>query len=372
MSRVQLPAGLATAAVVVAALAGCARAAEVPATPSEARPTDAEPGISIALAGDVMLGRLVGEAIDETGPAFPWGGMLPELRAPDLFLINMEFVLTAHTDPWRNGGYKAFYFRADPSAVEALQEAGVDFASTANNHAMDFQETGLLETIRVLDEAGIAHAGSGSDVDEARSPAVLSADGLKVAVLSWADYPVEWAATEDSPGINFTRVPVSSEGFAAIERAIHAAREAADFVVFSIHWGPNWRVRPPQGFRQFAHAVVDAGADVFWGHSAHIVQGVEFYGGKPILYDTGDFVDDYAVNPDMRNDLSALFVLHVPADQARVDRVEVMPVKIENMQVNHSGGKDREWFVERLGGLCAEMGTELVAEERRLFLLPAP
>ncbi|MBM3957295.1 MAG: CapA family protein [Gemmatimonadetes bacterium] len=301
------------AALAATAVAGCGGAPEGVVPRAGAPEADAQPettvrtgAVSIALAGDVMLGRLVNDLIYEAGPAYVWGEMLESLRAYDLFLVNLEFALTSHTEPWHDGAFKAFYFRADPSAVESLQEAGVDFASLANNHALDFQVAGMLETLRVLEGAGIAHAGAGENAAAARVPAVLRAKGLRVGVVSWADYPVEWAAGEDSPGINFTPVSVEAEDFAAVERAIRAAREQADFVVFSIHWGPNWRVRPPEGFRRFARAVIDAGVDVFWGHSAHIVQGVEFYSGRPILYDTGDFVDDYAVDPEKRNDLSAL------------------------------------------------------------------
>ena len=95
-----------------------------------------------------------------------------------------------------------------------------------------------------------------------------------------------------------------------------------------------------------------------------MVQGIEIWRGKPILYDTGDFVDDYAVDRALRNDLSALFLLHVrpPA----VERIELLPVRIDRMQVNVARGDDREWFVRRLRELCAEMGTGLVSGTDRL------
>jgi len=379
MNCVRAWAAGATLAIAAVAFAGCGGAREATPAPGLAPETQADTervreaasGVSIALAGDVMLGRLVSGVIDEAGPAYPWGDMLPSLRAFDLFLINLEFTLTSHTERWHDGAFKAFYFRADPIVVDSLLEAGVDFASVANNHTLDFQIEGLHETIRVLDGAGIAHAGSGADLAAARHPAMLSAGGLRVAVVGWADYPAEWAATDESAGVNYTRVSAEQEDFEPVERALLAAREEADLVVFSIHWGPNWRVRPPMEFRRFARAVIDAGADVFWGHSAHIVQGVEFYCGRPILYDTGDFVDDYAVDPEERNDLSALFVLWVSPEEAEVQAVEVVPVRIENMQVNRARGSERVWLMERLGELSDEMGTQLVEGEEGVFLRPA-
>ena len=117
--------------------------------------------------------------------------------------------------------------------------------------------------------------------------------------------------------------------------------------------------QPIPAFRAFAHRVIEAGADVFWGHSAHVVQGIEVWHGKPILYDTGDFVDDYAVDPELRNDLSGLFLLRV--QPPAVARIDIIPVAIGRCQVNRARGADRDWFVERFAALCAERGTAVLA-----------
>jgi poly-gamma-glutamate capsule biosynthesis protein CapA/YwtB (metallophosphatase superfamily) len=125
---------------------------------------------TIAIAGDVMLGRLVNRVIQAHEPQYVWGDLLPLLREADLFLINLECALTSRTEPWHDGIYKAFYFRAEPSAVEMLNAGGVDFACVANNHIGDFGADGLLETLRVLDYAGIAHAGAGGNLPEGCRP----------------------------------------------------------------------------------------------------------------------------------------------------------------------------------------------------------
>lgn len=317
--------------------------------------------ISIALAGDVMLGRLVNEAIPRRGYAYPWGNMLDTLRDADLLLINLECALTGHTQAWGGGTAKMFYFRADPPVLETLQLGGVDYTSLANNHAGDYGDEGLLETVRLLDSGGIKHAGADANWSAAREPARLEAGGLRVAVLSFADYPEEWAAGPAKPGINYTPVSLQPGNFEKVRAAIDAAREDADLVVFSIHWGPNMNDRPLKGFREFAHAVIDAGVEVFWGHSAHVVQGIEIYDGRPILYDTGDFVDDYAVDERLRNDLSALFRLSVSDHEVR--SVEIIPVKIDDMQVNRAEGAERTWFLRRFTELCHEMKTGVVETE---------
>ena len=307
-----------------------------------------------------MLGRLVNDVIHQKGFAYPWGDMLSVLRCPDLLLINLECTLTAATRPARDGADKDFHFRAAPDIVETLRLAGVDCVSLANNHCGDFGEEGLLETVSVLDRAGIAHAGAGANREEARRAAVLTVQGRRVAVVACADYPAEWAASE-SPGIDYVTVSTARDDFLPVETLIADARAQADFVIFSIHWGTNMRLRPTRAFREFAHAVINAGADVFWGHSAHVVQGVELWNGRPILYDAGDFVDDYAVDRELRNDLSALLVLEVCPP--RVWRIDLVPVKIEDMRVNRAREDDRRWLIERFTGLCAEVGTDVEARD---------
>jgi poly-gamma-glutamate capsule biosynthesis protein CapA/YwtB (metallophosphatase superfamily) len=316
------------------------------------------PTLTVALAGDVMLGRGVNRMIAEHGSAYPWGDVLAAVWSADRFLINLECALTDHTERWSDG-HKPFYFRANPQVIETLRVAGVDFASLANNHAADFGMTGLLDTVRCLDEAGIARAGAGGDILAARAPAIVTAAEWRIGVVAFADHPAVWAAETTSPGINYTPVSLASGHFGVIEDALTIARRQADMVIFSMHWGPNMRARPTPAFRAFARHVIEAGADVFWGHSAHIVQGVEVWHGKPILYDTGDFVDDYAVDPELRNDLSGLFLLR--ARPPAIAWVDVIPVVIGSCQVNRARGAERDWFVERFSTLCAERGTEVLA-----------
>lgn len=185
--------------------------------------------IKLALCGDLMLGRLVNENIPRLSHTYPWGDMLPLLTAADLFLINQEFALTSHPARWREGA-KAFYFRAGPEVVTTLTTAGVSFASLANNHIPDYEMVGLLDMVAVLDRAGIAYAGVGSNEATARAPVVIDCMGLRIGIVSFADHPPEWAATSDQPGLNYTPISVHPSKFARVEAAIKAARDAADSV----------------------------------------------------------------------------------------------------------------------------------------------
>ncbi|TAK37155.1 MAG: CapA family protein [Chloroflexota bacterium] len=316
--------------------------------------------IRLALAGDVMLGRTVNEVMHRSGPAYPWGNTIDFLRKADLTVINLECVIAADGVPWSRWP-KVFHFRADPVAMESLILAGIDAVTLANNHVLDFEEQAMLELLGRLDDAGIAHCGAAPDLTAAARPALLTRKGITVGIVAFTDNEPGWAAGPSQSGINYVPIRVTDEVLSAVRSAIQVARlGGANLVVLACHWGPNMRERPTPTFRAFARAVLDAGADVFFGHSAHIIQGIEIYHGKPIIYDAGDFVDDYAVDPYLRNDQSLLFALTVSRDG--VVALDLYPVLIDDYQVNFATGPEFESIASRIEALSAEMGT---AVERR-------
>jgi poly-gamma-glutamate synthesis protein (capsule biosynthesis protein) len=323
--------------------------------------------VTLALVGDVMLGRGVNEVLRTMSPEQPWGDVLPLLDSADLRIINLECALTDHKQPWRRTP-KVFHFRADPSAIEVLRAVRVDSCSLANNHTLDFEEQGLLDTLEHLEAAGIPYAGAGRNREEATQPALLRAHpNHAVALLAFTDNEPPFAAEADRPGTNYLPVSVEPEVLRRVEEAIAAVREAgAKTVVFSNHWGPNMVQRPNDLFRRFAHAVIDRGADIYYGHSAHIFQGVEIYRGKPILYDTGDFIDDYAVDPDLRNDWSFLFKISLEDGEFR--RLDLFPVALSYARVESATGAERRAIMDRMESLSREMGTTFARHDDRLVL----
>ena len=322
--------------------------------------------VTVALVGDVMLGRGVNEALREVRPEEPWGNALPVLEEADLRIVNLECAVTEHRRPWTRTP-KVFHFRADPASVEVLRAARIDACSLANNHTLDFEERGLLDTLAYLGTAGVRYAGAGRNREEAERPALLTAGGERVALVAFTDNEPPFAAGPGKPGTNYLPVSLEPEVLRRVEAAVAAARQAgAETVVFSNHWGPNMVERPSDLFRRFARAVVDRGADVYYGHSAHIFQGVEIYHGKPILYDTGDFIDDYAVDPRLRNDRSFLFRVCVEGGEFR--RLELFPVTLPYARVDLARGDEREAILDRMEDLSAEMGTAFARHEDRLVL----
>jgi poly-gamma-glutamate capsule biosynthesis protein CapA/YwtB (metallophosphatase superfamily) len=320
--------------------------------------------ITVALVGDVMLGRGVNETLRSMRPEEPWGDVLPALSSADLRIANLECAITGHDRPWTRTP-KVFHFRADPRAVEVLRAARIDACSLANNHTLDFEEQGLLDTLRHLEAAGIRYAGAGRAREEAARPAFLTArtDGTsRVSLLAFTDNEPPFAAGPDRPGTNYLPVSMEPQVLRRVEAAVEEARGAgADVVVFSNHWGPNMVERPNQLFRRFARAVIDRGADVYYGHSAHVFQGVEIYKGKLILYDAGDFIDDYAVGERLRNDRS--FVFRVSLEGRELRRLQLLPVSLQYARVELARGGEREAILGRMVDLSADMGTNLVRRE---------
>ena len=320
---------------------------------------------TVALVGDVMLGRGVNETLHAARPEEPWVDVLPLLHSADLRIINLECAITEHERPWSRTP-KVFHFRADPLAIDVLRAARVDACSLANNHTLDFEEQGLLDTLAHLEAAGIRYAGAGRDAEEAARPVLL--DG-GLALVAFTDNEPPFAAGPDRPGTNY--LPVSTEPaiLRRVEEAMGAAREAgARTVIFSNHWGPNMVARPPEAFRRFARPVRDLGADVYYGHSAHVFQGVEVYRGRPILYDTGDFIDDYAVDPDLRNDRSFLFRLSLEGGEFK--RLELFPVVLPYARVELATGDERSAILGLMQDLSAELGTTFERRGDRLVLEP--
>jgi len=326
--------------------------------------------ITLALTGDVMLGRGVAEALDDhMRPEEPWGDVMPLLYAADLRIINLECAITDNEQPWTRTP-KVFHFRAKPSAIETLRAAQIDACSLANNHTLDFEEEGLLDTLEHLDAAGIRHAGAGRNQEEAADPAIFTMrvdHTSRVALLAFTDNEPPFAAGTGRPGTNYLPISLKPDTLRQVERAVSNVCEmGVDTVIFSNHWGPNMVQRPKEIFRRFARAVIDRGVDIYYGHSAHVFQGVEIYGGKPILYDTGDFIDDYAVDPELRNDWSFLFQLSV--EGGRFERLDLTPVKLSHARVDLATGGEREIILDRMERLSAEMGTVFARREGALVL----
>ncbi len=321
-----------------------------------------------------MLGRKVDERQrHERRPAAAvWGNLADRLRALDGVFVNLECCLSTRGERWTRTR-RPFHFRADPDwAVPALDAAGVEWASLANNHLMDYGETALLDTLDHLDSAGIGRSGAGEDREDARRPAAVEIEksddeNLRIAFVSATDNTPEFAAGPDDPGTAY--LDLSNEGEACetmAEMLAHARETDPDLLVASLHWGPNMVEEPPDHFRRFGRWLAERGVDLIHGHSAHVFQGVEVHNGTPILYDCGDFVDDYAVDSNLRNDRSFLF--EVAVEGGEISELRLVPTEIYDFAVHEASSDAAEWSRSRMRELSAAFGTEFEKEGEELLL----
>jgi poly-gamma-glutamate synthesis protein (capsule biosynthesis protein) len=336
----------------IAALAGCSREAEQPGRRRfDAGSVDA----TVGFVGDVMLGRSVNDHWVDSAPAGVWGSTLDRLRSLDGLVLNLECCISDRGRRWPDKGY---YFRADPTfAKPALRAADVSVVSLANNHVLDFREPALTDTRTHLAGADVAHAGAGMDRVEAFEPAVTAAGELTVATLALTDQYEPYAATPDGAGTAYLTLDESvPETRDQVGMALDRARESdPDLVVASLHWGPNWDTTPSESQQSFAQWLVEQGVDVVHGHSAHVLQGVEVHEGRPIIYDAGDFVDDYIDKDDYQNKHSALFELSV--SDGTLAELRLVPTEIRDDTATMAGPAASEWVRETLADRSAAFGT---------------
>lgn len=241
--------------------------------------------VTLLFAGDVLLSDHVLNAYQQSGGI---GGVLDdgfqeEIEAADFFMVNQEFPFSSRGTAAED---KQYTFRLPPEQVSMFREMGIDAVTLANNHTLDFGRDALLDTCDTLDAAGILRTGAGADLAEAKKPVVVERKGVKIGILGATRVIPEtgWAAGKNHPGMLATY----DAGIALEE--IRRMRAECDYVVVFVHWGIEREEIPQEYQRTLGRQYIDAGADLVVGSHPHVLQGIEYHQGKPIVYSLGNFV----------------------------------------------------------------------------------
>jgi poly-gamma-glutamate synthesis protein (capsule biosynthesis protein) len=373
--------------------------------------------MQILFAGDVMLGRLVNKVLAKDQFTYVWGNTIDIIKRADFSLINLECAVSSNGKEW-NKTFKVFHFRANLDAIRVLNSASIDYVSLANNHILDYDVEALLDTLDILDKNNISHSGAGRNLKEAIKPAIIEKklkpktsnnhnyyynvdkkevnnkdDDLKntirIGLISLTDNEPGWEAKDDFAGINY--IPITLEPdkyYYRLQNYIEKAKKQSDLVIVSSHVGPHFRETPSMKYVNFAHKIIDLGADIYWGHSNHMPQGIELYkhnnNNKIILYDCGDFIDDYAIDSNYRNDLSFIFLFHFFMDRnsklsnnnnndsnngnilLQNSMIELIPTKITNFMVNTIpvDDNDADLIINRMAKRCSLLGTKYFIDHK--------
>lgn len=243
--------------------------------------TESRRAWTLLAGGDVKMERFELLGLD------PFALLEPSLRAADFSMINVETTISDRGTPYD----KDYVFRAPPSAADTIAGAGVTVANLANNHAKDYGSDALIDTVNLLEAAGVVTVGAGRDAEEAYQYRVLETEaGLRVAFIGISFIvPLNFAATASTPGIASAHLP--SRG--RVLDTVRAATAASDAVVVAVHWGIERNPCPNVDQRTLAQQLLDAGADAVIGHHPHVLQPVEHSGGKLVAYSLGNFVWDH-------------------------------------------------------------------------------
>lgn len=248
--------------------------------------TEEETGlIRLLFGGDVLLSNHVITAYDNAGGI---NGVLDEgyrseIDTSDLFIVNQEFPFS---ERGQAASDKQFTFRLPPSKVSIMNELGIDLVSLANNHSLDYGTDALVDTCTTLDGAGIRYMGAGPNMDRARQLQTIEVRGKTIGFLAASRvYPdTSWVANSQKPGM------VSGYDPTILLKEIENAQESCDYLVVYIHWGVERDEMPQEYQKALGRQLIDAGADMVIGSHPHVLQGVEYYKGKPICYSLGNFI----------------------------------------------------------------------------------
>ena len=247
----------------------------------------ADGSMTILFSGDVLLSDHVLNAYSRAGgiSGVLDQGYLSAIQSADYFAVNEEFPFSSRGT---QASDKQYTFRLAPEKVSLFKEIGIDAVTLANNHALDYGTDALLDTCEILDQADILHTGAGKDLDTAKQPVLFEKNGQRVALIGATRVipKADWAATKGHPGM-LSSYEVSVEPLLAQIAECHAS---GDKVVVLIHWGIERDEMPQEYQRALARRYIDAGADLVIGSHPHVLQGIEYYKGKPIFYSLGNFV----------------------------------------------------------------------------------
>jgi poly-gamma-glutamate synthesis protein (capsule biosynthesis protein) len=303
------------------------------------QPSDSRPGtvVTTTIVGDIMLGRRVGDSLEQRGdPAAAFRPFAERLASADITVGNLESTLSMSGPP-RQGTDS---FGADTSVLEGLRMAGFDLLSVANNHLGDFGEDAIVETLERLDNAGFRTVGAGANLEHATEPLVITVHGVKVGFVATDSIGETPAADRDSPGTNRVNAPPRTGPLdrEALDRVADSVRTLdADVVIALPHWGTQYTNRPERSQRRIARTLANAGVDVVIGGHPHWVQGWESMGNTTVVHSLGNFIFDMDF---MRETNEGIFV-EIVSRGGRVVAIDPVPYVIDARFTPRRAGADR-------------------------------
>jgi len=302
--------------------------------------------LTIIAVGDIMLGRYIGKDMAKKNKGFlhPYKLIKATISKANIAFGNLESPISARG---KSTG-KKYSFRASTESIAGLVDAGFDVLSLANNHSMDFGPQALHDTISLLKKNSISVVGAGKNLAEARKPAIFISSSTTVAFLAY-DCTFRWTfASNKKTGTCPARIKL-------IREDIKKVREKCDIIIVSFHWGNEYSEKVSDFQKKMGHATIDAGADAVVGHHPHVLQGIEFYKNKPIVYSLGNFIFDQAFGKT-RESLAVKFLIR----NKKINRVVCIPIvrKFDTYYPRIANTKEKEKIKKRILNLSKLMNNK--------------
>lgn len=265
--------------------------------------------------------------------------LLEEMRAADIFMVNNEFTYTTRGEPIPE---KQYTFRANPEKAEWLNEMGVDVVSLANNHAYDYGEISLLDTIEALNHANVPYVGAGENLEEAARAVTFIANDMKIAIVSATqierlDNPDTKGATENSPGVFRCWNPEK------LYQVIEETQEESDFVIVYIHWGTEGTAELDWAQSTQVTEIVESGADLVIGDHPHCLQEMSYVNGVPVIYSIGNFL--------FNSKTQDTCLIKIEITENGLHQFQFLPAIQENCATRLAEGEEKNRILEYMRGI---------------------
>ena len=248
-------------------------------------PTPEVKPVSLGFVGDLLLldGGSVMSRYKSTGSIKRClqNGLLEQMKNVDIMMVNNEFPFSDRGSKWPD---KMYTFRSQPKNAKILKEMGADIVSLANNHVLDYGEDALLDTFKTLNKINMPYIGAGNNIEEAEQPYFFTKNGKKIGYFASSQVlPYGWTASSNHLG------SASAYDSSHVKKVIKKIKKQCDVLIVYLHWGVEYKNYPENYQREWAKSYIDSGADAVIGCHPHVIQGVEYYNDKPIVYSLANF-----------------------------------------------------------------------------------
>ena len=313
----------------------------------------AEARVSFCAVGDILLDRGIRKKIKQNSIDYPFENVGEFINKFDLAFCNLECPISARG---ASTG-KIYCFRADTNFFAGIKNAGFNIFSMANNHTIDWGRKACMDTREIIEKHNLYAVGAGKDQKEARKPVIIRMNGLKFALFAYVGLPLKgliWPASKPGP---------AQASIDDIITEIKKIREQVDFVVVSFHWGIEYQHKPMANQVEWAHKVIDAGADLVIGHHPHVLQSIEVYKNRFILYSLGNFVfDQHKLYQRQTGIFSCIF------KKGRIDSASFYPVLLENFRPGFVKDTAFKLIKEKIEKISDGYNTKFLNGNNKIFL----